>query len=137
MKIKLRHFAFCSTTGVVVTSSSTTRANEVLHPGQLTNGAAAMFCFLTWISSTFNVAPGPRLTLWFEFKPFSTVKTALFLYNLKSKTSETAACIKRFCYASNLLGKWPIRIFELKLTLCFFDSRTALRARNHLLSNIY
>ena len=58
---------FCSTIGDFVTNFNTARANKVRHPGQLPEDEATIFCFLTFISSTFNVALGSRLPLGGQF----------------------------------------------------------------------
>ena len=67
MNITLSKFGFCSAIGDFVTNFNTARVNEVLHPGQLPKDAAIIFCFLTFISSTSNVALGSRLPLWGQF----------------------------------------------------------------------
>ena len=67
MNLTLSQFCFCSTIGDFVTKFNPTRANEVLHPGQLLEDAATIFCFLTFVSSTSNVTLGSRLPISGQF----------------------------------------------------------------------
>ena len=67
MNITLSKSGFCSTIGDFVTNLITARANKVRHPGQLPEDAANIFCFLTFIFSTSNVALGLRPPLWGHF----------------------------------------------------------------------